>query len=252
MELVAAFGGGSFVLASLVLGGRLMLLARKTRGMPEFVLGFGLFIMGGLGYPLMGVAQQATGLDLGVRIAMIVTQMLFAGVGMTGITLFTRRVFRPQERWAAWTTPLCAGAYLVLLLLQGLGAGFAATLGGSGIWFHSTYIGIAVMGWTGWESLRYHGLMRRRLAIGIADPVVVDRFRLWAISMFAAAAISTIGVLLQRIFGISINGTTAGHLLVGPLGLVISISLWLAFLPPAGYLERVRRRASLTPASAAG
>ena len=250
MEVVAALGGGAFVLASLVLGGRLMLLARETRGMPEFVLGFGLFLMGGLGYPLMGIAQQATGLDLGVRVGLIVTHMAFAAVGMTGVTLFSRRVFRPTETWAAWTTPLAAAAYLALAVAQGLGGGFAEALAARGVWYHSTYVGTAVMGWTGWESLRYHSLMRRRLALGLADPIVVDRFRLWAISMFTAASISTIGVLLQRVFGISVNGTTAGHLLVGPLGLVVALALWLAFLPPSGYLARVRRRASPVPAAA--
>lgn len=250
MELLAACGGGAFVLASLVLGARLMLLARKTRGLPEFALGFGLFLMGGIGYPLMAVAQQATQLDLGTRVGLIVTQMLFTTIGMTGVTLFTRRVFRPQEAWAAWATPLTTVSYLAFLLAQGLGGGFAEALATQGVWYHSTYIGIGVMGWTGWESLRYHSLMRRRLSLGLADPVVVDRFRLWAIAMFAAASISTIGVMLQRIFGISVNGTTAGHLLVGPLGLLIAGALWLAFLPPASYLARVRRRAPSVPSPA--
>jgi hypothetical protein len=250
MELVAAVGGGAFVLASLVLGARLMLLARRTRGAPELILGFGLFLMGGLGYPLMAVAQHGNGLELDVRIGLIVTQMLFSALGMTGVTLFTRRVFRPQEAWAAWTTPLCAGSYLALFLAQALGPGFEETLAAKGVWYNSTLIGISVMAWTGWESLRYHGMMRRRQLLGLADPAVVDRFRLWAISMFTATTISVVGYLLQRIFGIALNGTTAGHLLVGPLGLVVAIALWLAFLPPAGYLERVRRRSSLTAAAA--
>jgi hypothetical protein len=251
MELVAAFGGGAFILTSLVLGLRLVWIARRTRGLPEFVLGFGLFLMGGLGYPLMAVAQQATGMDMHVRVGMLVTQMLCTTIGMTGVTLFTRRVFRPGETWAAWTTPGCLLAYLAMMIGQGAGPGFAAALqGADAIWFRSSYIGIAVMVWTGAESLRYHLMLRRRQALGLAEPAVVDRFRLWSISMFAASSISLLGIVLRELFGVSVNGTTAGNLLVGPLGLVIAIALWLAFLPPAFYLRRVERVAAARSATA--
>ena len=63
MASLAALGGGAFVLASLIVGARLMLLARRTRHFPEFAMGFGLFGMGGVGYPLMMVARFHTGLD---------------------------------------------------------------------------------------------------------------------------------------------------------------------------------------------
>ena len=53
MELLGAIGGVSFILASLVIGLRLLLLARRTRELPEFVIGLALFLMGGLGYPLL-------------------------------------------------------------------------------------------------------------------------------------------------------------------------------------------------------
>jgi hypothetical protein len=251
MELIAAIGGGAFVLASLVLGGRLMLLSLRTRGLPEFTLGFGLFLMGGLGYPMMAVAQQSTEMNIGLRVAMLVTQMLFTTIGMSMVTFFTRRVFRPADPWAAWATPACAAAYLSCFYAQGRGAGFEALLTDpDGVWVTSAYVGIVVMAWTGWESLRYHLLLRRRMGLGLADPVVVDRFRLWTISMFSAASISLAGTILQKVFGISVNGTTAGHLLVGPMGLVCATALWLAFLPPAGYLRRVSAPGQAAPAEA--
>ena len=251
MELVAAFGGGAFVLASLVLGVRLVWMARTTRGLPEFVLGFGLFLMGGLGYPLMAIAQQATGLGVNVRVGMLVTQMLCTTIGMTGVTLFTRRVFRPGETWAAWATPACLIGYLGLMFAQAAGPGLPAVLEGSdAIWFRSSYVGVAVMLWTGAESLRYHLMLRRRLALGLAEPAVVDRFRLWSVSMFAASSISMLGIMLRELFGVAINGTTAGNLLVGPLGLLIALALWLAFLPPAAYLRRVERVAAARRATA--
>ena len=46
LEAVAAVGGGSFVLVSLAVGLRLLLVWWRTRELPEFALGFGLFAMG--------------------------------------------------------------------------------------------------------------------------------------------------------------------------------------------------------------
>ena len=47
MTILAALGGLSFLLVSIVGGARLLLLARRTRKLPEFVLGMGLFLLGG-------------------------------------------------------------------------------------------------------------------------------------------------------------------------------------------------------------
>jgi len=53
---LAALGGLAFVLASLVLGIRLLALATRTRRLPEVCIGLALLLMGGLGYPLIMTA----------------------------------------------------------------------------------------------------------------------------------------------------------------------------------------------------
>lgn len=244
MELIAAVGGGAFVLASLVLGARLMLLSIKTRGLPEFTLGAALFLMGGIGYPLMAVAQQATELDQGLRHALIAIQMMLSGVGMWGIAFFTRRVFRPTTGWALLSVVGIAGGYLCCALVQLSGPGLAGVLANEGPWFISTYLGIATMLWAATESFSYFRMLRKRMAIGLADAVTTDRFRLWSLAIYSSSAISVIAMLLQNVFGLAVNGTTVGHLVVGPLGLFAALALWLAFLPPDAYLRRVERRAA--------
>lgn len=199
--------------------------------------------MGGVGYPLMAVAQQATALDRNLRLAMILTQMLLSAVGMTGIGLFTRRVFRPATPGMSVAVAAIPAGYLACALAQVAGPGIGAVLDGKlGPWMLSTYIGIGTMLWAATESFSYFRMLKKRMALGLADAAVTDRFRLWAIAIYSASTISILGMVLQEIFGIAINGTTAGHLLVGPLGLVASSALWLAFLPPAAYLRRVQRR----------
>jgi hypothetical protein len=43
VQVVAAIAGLSFILASLVTGARLLLVAQRTRELPELTLGLGLF-----------------------------------------------------------------------------------------------------------------------------------------------------------------------------------------------------------------
>lgn len=252
MTIVAAIGGGAFVLASLVLGVRLVLLARRTRGFPELVLGASLFLMAGIGYPLGMIGMQAHALPTAVRVAMVVGNMVCLSVGMTALACFTHRVFRPGQRGSQAAVVGIALGFCAGLAAQAWGPGFASFLENPyGPWRTSVPVSLIASTWAGGESLRYWWLLRRRLPVGLADPVVVDRFRLWATAMLLASFITFVSMVAESL-GVPMMGTPAGALLVGPLGLVIAGSLWLAFLPPAWWVRHVRARAGRTADPAGG
>jgi hypothetical protein len=241
--ILAALGGLAFVVASLVIGLRLMLLAGRTRGLPEAVLGFGLFAMGGLGYPLMTLSLTAKSLPHGLRVAMAAVQMALWILGMTGFVLFTQRVFRPDRAWAKVVVAVATAGYLAGALAQTLGPGLAAHVDDPhGPWSRTLVLGAATLLWAGVESLRYYLMLRKRLALGLADPAVTDRFRLWAIGMIAAASLSATSVVFDELLGVPMIASTAGSALVGAGGCVCAGSMWLAFLPPRAYLRRVAAR----------
>jgi hypothetical protein len=112
-----------------------------------------------------------------------------------------------------------------------------------GFWY---WVGFAVIGsypmWAAFEAFRYHALMRKRRAIGLADPVVVNRFLLWGVaSLFSVAAIWTIslpailGLPLeeqQRIAPVSMSVTAVW-------GIGAISAYWLTFFPPAWYRARL-------------
>lgn len=241
LAAIAAVGGGAFVLAAVVVGVRLLLLAARTRGLPEFTMGLGLFIMGGLGYPVTIVAQQATGLSEATRIGLIVANQLFTIVGMTALALFNWRVFRPAE---TWPRVLVLGVPIVMLgffAAQGLGPGFFAMADtASGPWNLASLVTGAVLAWGAYESSRYAGQMRRRFQVGLGDPVVTNRFVLWAMGTGCAAAITLVHLGIRYLLG-EIT-PVLGALIVGPIGLVAAGSVWLAFLPPAAYTRWVAAR----------
>lgn len=132
MQFIAAIGGLSFIVASLVTGARLLLVARRTRELPELTLGFGLFLMGGLGYPMTLFAEFGTFLPDGARIGLVCANTLSSIVGLTLVAFFTTRVFRPHSRpagLAVWAVGVLFSAAFVYRLLS---YGYAPiALGGS-------------------------------------------------------------------------------------------------------------------------
>jgi len=219
-----------------LLGGRLLVLAGRSGELPELILGLFFLMVGPLGYlPLF---------LLSVFPDLRPDQVLLArATAHTGITLavalmavFTWRVFRPDAAWATAFT---------LLLMAGLFAGYADSAlawdfqpsePGSRGWLLRIGVRGVVMAWTAWEPLRYWRLSRRRLTLGLADPLVTNRLLLW--TLWAAS-----------ILAIHLLGVANAWLDLGPardsaralLGVGCGLTIWLTFFPPAGY-----RRAILT------
>ncbi len=101
--------------------------------------------------------------------------------------------------------------------------------------------------WVSYEPLRYHRMLRRRLELGMAEPVVVDRMLLWGVGSAARLVLLVVGVG-ATFFVRGLEPVTALFfsklVLVGTslCGLLTSIAYWLAFHPSRAYLRWVERR----------
>ena len=84
--------------------------------------------------------------------------------------------------------------------------------------------------------------MRRRLKLDLADPVLVDRFRLWTISSCAISAAFLI-FYLGRVWSENVATSVPVLAATSIAGLIAGLTVWLTFVPPDAYLERVRLRA---------
>lgn len=249
VELLAAIGGVAFILASLVMGLRLLLLARRTREVPELAVGLALFLMGGLAYPVLAVARFATPLSEALRIALALFALLLYGVGTVGIAVFNWRVFRPSEPWARTAVLGLASALVGSMLLEALTPGLreaALHNRGAGLRVFFLLIGVPIA-WASYESLRFHGLLVKRIKFGLGDPVVADRMWLWGISTFAAF-VTNLATSVAAFFGVDFAVSPFGALLIAPLGLVAASAMWLAFFPPESYTRRVAARAAASEA----
>jgi hypothetical protein len=240
VRLLGALLGGSFVVASLVVGLRLVWLARRTRRSPELLVGSGLLLLAVLGYPLMTVARKALALAEPTRIGLAAASGAAQAAGGLLLVIFVWRVFRPEARWARWIAFVFAACAGGLVALQTGSPGWWVWVAEErGVWAAARWLFLVPIGWGALESLHYWQLLRRRLPLGLTDPVLVDRFRLFGIAM-GFGLLSNLGAIALQLAGIELVGTAIGTVAVSP-ALVAAVALWLVFLPPRRYLERVRR-----------
>jgi hypothetical protein len=155
-------------------------------------------------------------------------------------------VFRPAERWARW---LALGGSIGLAGLWA--AGFAAGAYRDDSSFFLLLPVYASYLWVFLESFRYYRMQRRRRALGLADPVLANRFLLFAIwtgSVFAITVLGVAGSLAQLASGSYHDGGGLGDpVILGItrlLAVPIAVSIWLTFLAPARYHAWLRGRAA--------
>jgi hypothetical protein len=245
-ELLALAAVLAFTVVSAVVGARLLLLARRTHQLPEFCVGLGLLTVGAIGYPLSIVARLGVGgAAVGGLTAISVTA---SATGSAAIYYFTWSVFR---RGAVWAKLLCGAATVAMLAYAGDGVLRSFTeppgwLGQVDAWFVLMQVAtIFSYAWTAVEAFRYYRMLRRRLSLGLADPIVANRFFLWFLSGVFASAGSGVVTLLAAVGGQPYD-SVAGRAAVGLGGLAASVVLALAFVPPRAYLRWVRGAAGTT------
>jgi hypothetical protein len=114
-------------------------------------------------------------------------------------------------------------------------------------WLWSGLLRVPMMAgysWTAVETLRSHGMARRRMALGLGDPVVASGFLLWGIvgvsQMFVHSAL-----LVLHFQGMGMLQSPVGLFVVAAGGAVGSVLMFLAFVTPKAYQDFLRGRAAV-------
>ena len=242
MQAFAALSVVLLITASIVVGLRLVALHRSTGGGPELMLGLMLLLSVGVGYPLSIASLRVT--DLTLARSLNVISALAVNGGFSLLFLFAARVFRPES---AWARTLSRGGVLVLIAACAwrcwdayhdvrIGRADAAAGAMQMVPIMTAYL------WIACESLRYYGMMRRRVRLGIGDPAVCDRFLLCG----AMALCATSGILLNAIamaLGVDTYNDAGVLVASSASGLGQAVLMVLAFAPPRSYLAWVNTRA---------
>jgi len=245
IELLALTSAVAFVAVGATVGVKLLRLARRTRALPETLVGASLLLLSAVAWPLLLiVSTPEPPPDVVLRIGWAGAALAMA-LGWSGVFLFTWRVFRSDAGWGRWL----AGLGISVELGAGLAGAVRAVLVADPHLLRRPWASglvllvgaLVVYGWTAFESFRYCALLRRRIPLGLADPLVADRFGLWGFTaMFGFVSIAP--AVLAQLSGGDPNSPSS-HLVVGVFGLLSSAALYVAFLPPAAYVRRARTRA---------
>ncbi len=244
LEAVQALGGGLFFVTSAVVAIRLLFLARRNRGLPELLLGLSFLLGGTIGSftEVAGIAAE-TQLQPAQVGTLLMLGKLFGIAGLACSVFFIAWVFRRHERWAI--APATAVIAASLVAFGGMAAAGTFSSGvSSAPWFWIEFA--ARLGspcWLGLEAGRYYLRMKRRMRLGLADPVVTDRFLLWTFAAsfsFLMLTTSISPVLLGRTHPVAM----AALLVFSFTGAAAAASYWLAFFPPEAYRRLVRARAT--------
>ena len=247
MQLLVNLSVLAYVVIVTLVGARMLLLARRTRGLPELLVGAGSVLICGVGFPA-SVASGFGGPLAQVHVPLWVASEFATQAGIVLMYAFTQQVFRPGVAWAkaliaAVAVGLPAGLAGAALALAAAPAEASSVLV-TRVWLLLCFVlygGCFV--WTASESLHHYVMARRRQALGLADAVVVSRFLLWGCYGLAASGIlaaNAVGVLL----GHNISTSRVVLLPAGALGLAASVAIYLVFLPPAWYLGWLRSPAN--------
>jgi hypothetical protein len=245
MQLFLGLAIGLFVLAASIVGIRLLALARRTGQLPELLVGIGFSLIGLLGYPLAMLSGFGRGAVSEVHVPMWMAGIVLMNTGLTCLYAFTARVFRAEQRWA-W-------GFVALLTLGNVGAAtgtwaalagapadalsYRVTAGWSLLGQLSSGVGFA---WIGVESWIQFAMSRRRCALGLADPLVANRFLLFV--LFAASAMGMNAAnSLALASGVSAVENVPVQIAMTVLGLAASACMYLAFLPAPAYRRWIAR-----------
>lgn len=236
MALLQLIGQSAFIVASLVIGGRLLLLWSRTREVPELSIALSFLLGGGLGYIswitlAIAASQGASAPVLGwVTRFGLATTCLGAIANGVGIAL----IFRPGARW---TIPFLGT--LALFMAGAFAAAAAASSpesASSAFWAGLLSI-LPIYAWAAGEALGMARTLHRRARIGLADPIVVNRIAQWGVSGAVVVLMTSLSFVSRLLHGPILPAWVSA--LNAAMGLVAAAAIWFGFFPPRAIRERL-------------
>jgi hypothetical protein len=240
LDGLQSIGGSIYMLTITVVGVRMLLLARRTHGMPELLLGLSMLLGGLFGASLeVFVMFSLPTLEPQLAGHLLLVAKLSGGLGITLHNLFIWKVFRPDNGWGALGFGLLTGLLAVVLFGFEFSGSFATGVV-QPFWFWTELVGrVAAPLWLSFEALRYWSLMRRRVRLGLGDPLLANRFLMYGLAALLGVIMMLTSVVGQTADpeGPTLVADAALFLLFG-CGMGASACYALAFFPPAAYRER--------------
>jgi hypothetical protein len=234
-----------------LLGIHLLRISRRSGAVPDRLLS-AFFLLVGFGVPhriaAIDLATGGAGTNL-LGFWLTTAANVLIGTAVVCLAAFTWQVFRRESAWARNAVVGFGLAVAVAILAGASSLGASAGSAPQAIAFNA--VGALALLWAFCECVVYYSTMRRRRAVGLADPLVTNRFFLWSVwtGTIGLNSLFTTGLRVAIWSSgagavMSAGGDPGGDwlawiafakglvLIIAPTAL---ISVWLSFSPPAAY-----------------
>jgi hypothetical protein len=212
----------------------LLRLGIRNRTAPELAMGVYCLLVS-IGAVLFGLTIRTGSEGNPVAYSLATAYTLCIALAVSALAVGIWRIFRPGDAWArklAIGAILWIGAAWVLCNLPA-NRTLMSEPTPTNLLFVAGRVAVYVFG--AWEALRYSGMLRRRVELGLADPVSAHQIRLWGFAWLCAAAIAVGPVLAIALSGRASLESPIVLVLLSTLNASAWVCTWLAFFPPRAY-----------------
>jgi hypothetical protein len=238
-DLVYLGGDAIAWMAYVYVGVRLYRLSRRTGQLPELLIAV-TFLLWALTYLFYDIPYAIVRLDELIPAVCSYASLIVLALGNVTFAFFIRAVFRPEARWATW---------LVVAIMVSVVAGLAgsAWIGDwrganplANLWYWlDCFGGLAPSVWMGAEGFAQYFKARRRLKLGLCEPMACNRFLLWGVAGSLWVILEV--VLTANDFALALTGRWSELLTLGnALFEVVPVAvIWFVFFPSDSYCRWV-------------
>jgi len=245
-------GYGVATLVHLIVGVRLFALGMRNAQTPDRLLSVA-FLFWTLSYLIYGVplvllrdeALIPPSCNFASTLALYLATIIF--------TVFTRAVFRNQERWALWLVAGMVGCLVVGVTGSVWVGDWSGESPLGNPWWGVTRVGMAApYAWMGAEGFAQYVKARRRRQLGLCAPRVCNRYLLWGLAGALWLILDFVEGAEYIVYESSGQWSDSLSSLVGILEAVPSGIIWLVFFPPAFYRNWLDKLESVPDAAEEG
>lgn len=245
MQLFALGAVLIYCAVSLFMAVRLLHLAKRTRELPELMIGLAFLTGGMLGYPFNVAARVLTGISKPEAASFAhITGQFGTALAAFFLLLSWYRIFSSSDRRAfafvvGWSSFVFATITAVILKTEPGSVAYLATP----LYWSALIAQGGCYTILAWASLRHANMLKRRCAIGLADPVIANRIFVWGLSNAAISISYVYGITSGSFLRMGLPNIYHPSVVAG-LGLISAVFVTLGFFPPRAYVERIRANAA--------